>query len=76
MLVQTNDGGRYRLAADVSGPGGVEVNALRETLGLRPLPVPVAGAVAGSLRVSGRLEEPVFSGMAYAVRPLPQQQLL
>jgi len=51
--------GEYRLSATVPG---VEVNALRATLGVRPLPFPVAGAVAGTLHVTGPLEKPVFSG--------------
>lgn len=34
-------------------PVGVGVNALRATLGIRPLPVPVAGAVRGVLHCTG-----------------------
>ena len=62
--------GQYRLTASVPG---VEVNALRASLGLRPTPQPVAGAVAGTLHVGGPLEKPVFSGTAAAVRPTPAQ---
>lgn len=51
--------GRYRLSATVPC---VEVNQLRATLGVRPLPLPVAGAVGGMLHVTGPLEKPVFSG--------------
>jgi hypothetical protein len=47
----------------------VEVNQLRATLGVRPTPQPVAGAIAGVLHVTGPLEKPVFSGTAMAVRP-------
>ena len=60
--------GGYRLAADAAP---TEINALRASLGVRPLPVPVAGGVAGSLHVSGALDAPVFSGTAVAVRPPP-----
>ena len=59
-------GGQYRLSATVPG---VEVNQLRATLGVRPTPFPVAGAVAGTLHVTGPLEKPVFSGTAEVVRP-------
>lgn len=62
--------GHYQLSASIPG---VEVNALRATLGLRPTPQPVAGAVAGVLHVTGPLEKPVFSGTASAVRPTPTQ---
>ena len=51
----------------------VEVNQLRATLGVRPTPHAVAGAVSGVLHVTGPLEKPVFSGTAQAVRPTPQQ---
>lgn len=62
--------GQYQLSARVAG---VEVNALRATLGLRPTPQPVAGAVGGVLHVTGPLEKPVFSGTAVALRPTPAQ---
>ena len=62
--------GEYRLSASIPG---VEVNQLRATLGVRPTPQPVAGAVAGVLHVTGPLEKPVFSGTAMAVRPTPEQ---
>ena len=48
---------------------GVGVNAVRASLGIRPLPVPVAGALRGVLHCTGPLERPVFSGTAVAVRP-------
>jgi hypothetical protein len=57
--------GSYRLSATVPG---VEVNALRATLGVRPTPFPVAGAVAGTLHITGPLEKPVFSGARRAAR--------
>ena len=47
----------------------MQANALRATLGVRPTPFPVAGAVSGTLHVTGPLEKPVFSGTAVAVRP-------
>lgn len=51
--------GTYRLQANVPG---VEVNALRATLGVRPIPFPVAGALRGVLHCTGPLEKPIFSG--------------
>lgn len=57
--------GEYRFTASVPG---VEVNDLRKTLGIRPLPLSFGGAVRGVLHCSGPLEQPVFSGM-----PLPTQ---
>ena len=60
------DLGHYRLTALVPG---VEINQLRATLGVRPMPFPLAGAVQGTLHVSGPLEKPVFSGTAMVVRP-------
>jgi hypothetical protein len=42
----------------------VEVNALRETLGTRPTPRALAGALKGTLHCTGPLDHPVFSGMA------------
>lgn len=53
------DTGHYRLTATVPP---VEVNAIRASLGVRPLPHPVAGAVYGVLHCNGPLEEPIFSG--------------
>lgn len=58
--------GHYRLSATVPG---VEANALRATLGVRPTPFPVTGAVSGILHVTGPLEHPVFSGHAHVIRP-------
>ena len=58
--------GEYRLSAQVSP---VEVNDLRETLGVRPLPRPVAGSVKGFLYCSGPLESPVFTGRAETTEP-------
>lgn len=51
--------GQYRMSAVVPV---VEVNELRATLGVRPLPNPVAGALRGTLHLNGPLEEPLFSG--------------
>lgn len=51
--------------------GPVEVNGLRSTLGVRPIPFPVAGALRGVLHVTGPLEKPIFSGSASALRPPP-----
>ncbi len=53
------DTGHYRLSATVPH---VEVNALRATLGVRPMPFPVAGAVRGVVHCTGPLEKPVFAG--------------
>lgn len=64
------DTGHYRLSASVPS---VEVNALRATLGVRPTPQPVAGALSGVLHVSGPLEKPVFSGTARGIRPSAAQ---
>jgi hypothetical protein len=61
-------GGQYRLQAAV---GPVEVNALRATLGVRPIPFPIAGALRGVLHLTGPLEKPIFSGSASALRPPP-----
>jgi hypothetical protein len=53
------DAGQYRFSAEVPL---VEANALRATLGVRPLPQPLAGALRGTLHITGPLEEPLFSG--------------
>jgi hypothetical protein len=63
------EGGEYRLSARVDPVKPVEINLLRATLGVRPTPFPVSGAIAGTLNVTGPLEKPVFSGRAVAVRP-------
>jgi len=59
-------GGEYRLSAQVSP---VEIHDLRETLGVRPLPRPVAGSVKGFLYCSGPLDSPVFTGRAETTDP-------
>jgi hypothetical protein len=64
--------GFYRLSAAVPQ---VEVNSLRATLGVRPTPFPVVGAVGGTLHISGPLEKPVFSGKATVTRPTPEMLL-
>ena len=53
------DVGQYQLSGQVAG---VEVNELRKTLGVRPTPYSVGGAVRGVLHVTGPLDQPVFSG--------------
>lgn len=53
------ESGTYRISAIVPG---VEANALRASLGVRPIPFPVAGGLRGLLHVTGPLEKPVFSG--------------
>ena len=59
--------GEYRLAARVDP---VELNALRETLGTRPMPYPAAGAIHGEMMITGKLDKPVYTGTAY-LAPLP-----
>lgn len=66
-------GGHYRLSASIPS---VDMNTLRATLGARPLPLSVAGAVRGVLHCTGPLEFPVFSGTAIAVPPSQSQVLL
>lgn len=51
----------HRLQSNVPGEG-VEINALRATLGVRPIPIPISGAIRGVLHVTGPLERPTFSG--------------
>ena len=53
------DTGQYRISASVPG---VEMNDLRKTLGVRPTPFPLGGALRGVLHCTGPLEQPVFSG--------------
>lgn len=53
--------GQYRFTCSVPC---VEVNELRKTLGIRPPPLPVGGALHGVLHCTGPLEQPVFSGAA------------
>ena len=53
------DTGQYRLSANVPH---VEANELRRTLGIRPPPLPVGGALRGVMHCTGPLEQPVFSG--------------
>ncbi|CAG9460725.1 unnamed protein product [Pedinophyceae sp. YPF-701] len=60
------DYGQYRLSAESPG---VELNALRCTLGVRPLPFPASGAARGIVHVTGPLEKPIFSGTVVAVVP-------
>lgn len=62
------DLGQYRLSAESDG---VELNALRCTLGVRPTPFPLAGAAKGIVHVTGPLEKPVFSGTAVGIPPTP-----
>eukprot|EP00873_Tetraselmis_striata_P029672 jgi/Tetstr1/449936/TSEL_036990.t1 len=62
--------GQYRLSASIPS---VEINTLRATLGARPLPVPVTGAVRGVLHCTGPLEYPVFSGTAITIPPTKAQ---
>ncbi|KAL6785562.1 hypothetical protein ACKKBF_B00775 [Auxenochlorella protothecoides x Auxenochlorella symbiontica] len=57
-------GGQLRLTARVAP---TEVNALRASLGVRPLPFPLAGAAGGLVHVTGPLEKPVFSGTVQLV---------
>ena len=42
----------------------VDVHALRETLGVKPPPRPLAGALRGFLYVGGALDSPVFTAGA------------
>lgn len=57
--------GEYDISADVSP---TDVNAVRATLGARPLPYPAAGAVKGQFTCYGALENPIFSGKLKTVR--------
>jgi hypothetical protein len=59
MDLNAGRGGQYRLQASVPG---VEINAARASLGINPIPFPVAGAVRGVLHATGPLEHPIFSG--------------
>ena len=51
--------GEYDIQAKVEP---TDVNAVRATLGARPLPYPAAGAVSGQFSCYGALENPIFSG--------------
>ena len=70
-VVQLGSGrcGEYRISAQIAG---VDVHDLRETLGVRPPPRPVAGAVRGFLYVGGPLEYPIFTGSAETIPPKPE----
>ena len=60
------ESGSYRLTASVPG---VCLNELRKTLGIRPPPYPLAGALRGVLHCSGPLDQPVFAGAWRWVQP-------
>ncbi|KAK9840821.1 hypothetical protein WJX81_007219 [Elliptochloris bilobata] len=64
------DTGQYRVSANVAH---VEANDLRRTLGVRPPPLPVGGALRGVMHCTGPLEQPVFSGTAVATPPTPEE---
>lgn len=70
-VVQLGSGhsGEYRISAQVSG---VDTHALRETLGVKPPPRPMAGAVRGFLYVGGPLDFPIFTGSAETIPPKPE----
>ena len=63
------EGGGAPAPAPLAYGACAEANALRATLGVRPIPFALAGAVCGELHVTGPLEKPVFSGRASLVRP-------
>lgn len=66
--------GQYRFTASVPC---VEMNDLRRTLGIKPLPMPIGGALRGVLHCTGALEQPVFSGKpthSRTILPLPIMQ--
>lgn len=65
------DDGEYRLMLQVPK---VEVNDLRETLAVRPLPYPVTGYARGSIQVTGPLEKPIYSGRISAIENLCDQK--
>ena len=46
-----------------------QINALRETLGGRPLAYAAHGALHGSLMITGPLDHPVYTGNAYLAPP-------
>jgi len=70
VVVQPGSGrcGEYRISAQVSG---VDVHDLRETLGVKPPPRPMAGAIRGFIYVGGALEYPIFTGSAETIPPEP-----
>ena len=51
--------GQYRLTCSVPS---VDANDLRRTLGIRPPPYAVAGALRGVVHCTGPLDQPVFAG--------------
>eukprot|EP00850_Spirogloea_muscicola_P014510 SM000105S13855 [mRNA] locus=s105:52652:63657:- [translate_table: standard] len=53
--------GEYRLSCQVPG---IDANALMQTLGAKPPPLPLAGAVKGVVHCRGPLETPTFEGTA------------
>lgn len=71
VVVQPGSGrcGEYRISAQVSG---VDVHDLRETLGVKPPPRPMAGAIRGFIYVGGPLEYPIFTGSAETIPPKPE----
>eukprot|EP00897_Mesotaenium_endlicherianum_P001207 jgi/Mesen1/1113/ME000123S00282 len=54
-------GGEYRISAQVAG---VELNSLMKTLGAKPTPLPLAGALKGAVVCRGPLDIPTFEGTA------------
>ena len=58
--------GDIRIVANCKG---VEINSLRETLAARPLPYSVAGTIEGTLHVTGKSDQPVYTGTAVVTDP-------
>lgn len=71
QVVQPGSGrcGEYRISAQIAG---VDLHDLRETLGVRPPPRPLAGAIRGFLYIGGPLEYPIFTGSAETIPPKPE----